>query len=172
MENIGFFRIEKGSPKVNTNIAGFAEDIGEAIQIAFPLETEDAMLHWGERKVPISYKYDLSVILEDVVGMLEWCKRSSSTSLDVDFGSDTFAAEWHLERQRDSLSITVLWRSVSGDHEEELNQYGPVLIQCSRFVNEWNAVLRVALSGVEGLALRIRDRSLLERVRKLMRDEE
>jgi hypothetical protein len=170
MTSIGLFGIETGSPKVNTNIAGFAEDICEAIQIAFPLETEDALLRWGKSEVPISYKYDLSVILEDVVDMLEWCKQPSTPSLDIDFGSDTFGAEWRLERRADSLSITATWRSVSGGHEDELNQLGPTIVSCARFVEEWIGLLGVALVAVEGLGLRIHEQSLLERVRTLVRD--
>jgi hypothetical protein len=47
------------------------EHIGDAIQTVFPMWTEDAYLVWNGVHVPISYKYTLSFLIQDVVTMLE-----------------------------------------------------------------------------------------------------
>jgi hypothetical protein len=41
---MGNFRIKPGTPAHCTVDGGLAEDLGDAIQVAFPLETEDTQL--------------------------------------------------------------------------------------------------------------------------------
>jgi len=72
------FHIEPGTPEHCTVDGGLARDLGDAIQAAFPLETEDAQLVWHRLSVPLSYKYDFSVIIEDIIAMLAYVPRKAN----------------------------------------------------------------------------------------------
>jgi hypothetical protein len=43
--------------------------LSDAAQTVFPLE-ERAFLNWNELTLPLSYKYDISLMLEDIVEMV------------------------------------------------------------------------------------------------------
>lgn len=162
------FRIDPGDPRPCCVAGGFADDLGDAIQIAFPLETADARVIWCGTSLPLSYKYDVSVIMEDVIGMLEWCHGRNAGRLQVNFGSDTFNADWALQLGTDSVVVTAQWNSVVGDCEKRLNESPLVMIGRSDFSDDWLRVVRRAVDGVDAARIRLADSSLLVRARRLL----
>ena len=65
------FLIQSGNPLWSPPDELAAEYLSEAIEAIFPMDTEDAVMIWGDESVSLSYKYDMSVIIEGALFMLE-----------------------------------------------------------------------------------------------------
>ncbi len=147
------FLIHPGNPVWQEPEFPVAEDLSEAIEAVFSMETEDAVMVWGNQAVPVSYKYDMSVIVEDVIFMLECLMRRNSGEETVFFSSDTFNSEWLMKWDDGRLFIDPAWNSVSGNRHGELNAVGATEVSVSHFVRQWTIVLEkiyeaVLMSGV------------------------
>lgn len=99
--------------------------------------------------------------------MLEECGRKKSGSVEVNFGSDTFNADWTLELGGNSTVVNAQWNSVVGDCEARLNESPSVLVRRDEFFEQWLGVLRRGVEGVEAAGIRLKDASLLSRARRL-----
>ena len=166
---MNFFEIKPGVPRPGEIAGGAADDLSDAVQTAFPLETDDAIVLWNGVAIPLSYKYDVSIILEDVIGMLESCRIGAARTIYVNFGSDTFNADWTVQLREDSVAVTAVWNSVVGDREAELNKCSTLVINRDDFTSQWLGVLCRAIEGVKAARIRIRDESLLVRAERLCR---
>ncbi|MDM8550337.1 hypothetical protein QUF72_09675 [Desulfobacterales bacterium HSG2] len=147
------FLIHPGNPAWTEPENPVAEDLSEAIEAVFPMETEDAVMMWGSQAVSVSYKYDMSVIVEDVIFMLEFLRRRNSGEETVFFSSDTFNAEWLVKWGDERLFIYPTWNSVAGNKCAELNALGAMKVSVSHFVGQWAMVLEkiheaILMSGV------------------------
>lgn len=137
------FLIQPGNPLWNPSDELAAEDLSEAIEAIFPMDTEDAMMIWGDASVSLSYKYDMSVIIEDVLFMLEALTTHHSGEETVFFSSDTFTAEWHLKWHGGVLFIHPVWKSVSGNKQAKLSELGVMEVSAHHFFRQWTAVRTV-----------------------------
>src|SRR5258705_95085 len=100
------FWIQAGNPRHFPILGKDVSDLSEAIEEIFPMETEDAIIVWNQSLIPISYKYDLSVMIDDVLPMLARLLDRTSGSDQVNFGSDTFQTDWSLNWTEGDLSIS------------------------------------------------------------------
>ncbi|WP_437780388.1 hypothetical protein [Sorangium sp. So ce1097] len=125
--------------------------VDEAIEAVFHRGTEDAFVVWRHVYIPLSYKYDVGAILQDVLQMVGELLAADSGEWQVDWPSNTFGARWHFAWAGERLVITASeWRSVVGDTEELLRRRSVLEIGKSEFVFEWKALLervRDALIG-------------------------
>jgi|GEM_PF-1975116 len=147
------FLIHPGNPAWQEPESPVAEDLAEAVEAVFSMETEDAVMVWGNQAVPVSYKYDMSVIAEDVIFMLECLRAENRGEETFFFSSDTFSSEWLMKWDDSRLFIDPTWNSVSENRHGELNAVGAAEVSVSHFVGQWTMVLEkiyeaVLMSGV------------------------
>jgi hypothetical protein len=126
------------------------ETIFGAIQQVFPMNTEDAVMSWNRILIKISYKYDLSQVIYDVLDLLEWVIAGHDGRRLVQWGSSTFFGVWNLSRRGDELEITAEWQVVVGDLEKELNARPTVVMSASAFLREWKRPLEIVMSALVG----------------------
>lgn len=112
-----------------------------AIERAYPLETEDAYLNWHGVRIALSYKYDISVIVEDVIEMLE-SLNAPTGELAIAWPSNTFRTDWVLRWSRAQLHCAATWECVAGGVETLLNQARPLEMPVRDFVAEWGELAR------------------------------
>lgn len=65
------FYIQANNPKVLKEYNAEDESIADAMETIFPLYTESAILVWNHISIPLSYKYDISYMMDDVLDLLE-----------------------------------------------------------------------------------------------------
>jgi hypothetical protein len=129
--------------------------LDEAIESSFPRETEDAILVWSNVYIPLSYKYDISTIIVDVLRMLEQLVTVSQGSWSVEWPSNTFAARWELSWQGEHLTVEASsWRSVVGDTEALLRARPRLELERTEFVREWKELLRTVAMALEAAGYR------------------
>jgi hypothetical protein len=160
-------KMQVSNPVIQIPDVKKVEDLSEAIEAIFPLATEDAILYWNWIPVRISYKYDLSVLITDLIFMLESLTTSDKGNYEVHFGSSSFRAQWKLSWKANVLTITSNWDSISGNYEDLLNKRNQLEVSRSQFLDEWKALLRKVIESVEQSGVEIEDKHEINALRKI-----
>lgn len=140
------FNLHPGAPTSIRVASEAPEDLSHAVELCFPMETVDAVLLWHGHQIRIGYKYDVSVILEPLVDMLEACLESSPEH--TFFGSDTLTADFRLSYRDEEVVISANWESTLGPPLSVLNQEPTVIIKKTRFLECWARLLSVTANAV------------------------
>jgi len=142
------FRIQASNPRALHQCDKEDVHIGDAMQTVFPMSTEDAYLVWNAIHVPISYKYTMSFLIQDVVVMLERMLGDSHGQLNIAWPSDDFAATWQMKWAGDDLDVRADWHSVVGGTEALLASRPTLAISKTAFAAEWKQVLGISLRAL------------------------
>ena len=147
MEKILDFKIEAGNPKNNSDFDKGDTKLSEAVYTIFPMETEDAVLSWGEANIPLSYRYDISTIIDDIIQMVFILRNNESGKWSVDWSSDTFAANWEFEWSEESLEIVAQWRE-EFNASDYLKEHNALRTEKERFLYEWGKITDMLLRNL------------------------
>ena len=66
-----YFAIQVCNPIIQVSLEKQVEYLEEAIETIFSEDTEDAYFLWNWIPIRVSYKYDLSIIIEDILILLD-----------------------------------------------------------------------------------------------------
>ncbi|MFF7999058.1 hypothetical protein [Streptomyces sp. NPDC007917] len=145
-----------------------ADDMADAVGQLYPLETEHAVLVWNRVPVLLEYRYDIPVLLDDLVPLLEGVQRREFSETRVYWGSDTFSAEWLIRRDGELLSIDSRWMAVSGGYESLLNDRSQLAVEINSFVAEWLKVLRRITNDLGAQSVYLEDDEIAVRANALL----
>ena len=162
------FFIQASSPAVVAEVDASEDDLREAIEDVFEFETEDAILNWNGVSVVVSYKYDISVMVDDLVDMLLAVQSTSVGSLVVTWPSNTFQATWHITWDERGLACTATWNSVSGGVEDVLSKTGDINLSRGAFLAEWKAPLERVVSALRRAGYSARELPRLEQIEQIL----
>ncbi|WP_141578035.1 hypothetical protein [Actinomadura sp. WMMA1423] len=160
------FWLQTGNPE--TLEVGSGEDMADATGQMYPMGTEDAILFWNRVPVRLEYRYDIPVLLDDLVSLLEEVQSPEFSQTEVYWGSDTFSAEWNIVRDGDSLRIDSRWNGVHGSYESLLNDRSQLTVRIDSFVAEWLKVLRRITSDLAIRHVRLEDDDIATRAETLL----
>ncbi len=135
------FHIQVSNPSVTEQVNEDDETIGEAIESIFPLDTEHAFISWNGIYIPVSYKYDLSLMYDDIVQMIEALLDSPDGELRIQWPSNTFAAVWNIKWAKGQMKLNAEWRQLLGSTERLLDGSEIVDMDVESFVAEWRPLL-------------------------------
>ncbi|PKW19531.1 hypothetical protein [Saccharopolyspora spinosa] len=161
------FAVQAGNP-ATLRPPDVAADMSDAIGEIYPLETEDAILIWNLVPIRLSYRYDLSVLVDDLVPLLEKVQEDEFTSGSTHWGSDTFSAEWKIVRTGQDLTITAKWLSTLGNYEELLNARAVVSTSLSTFVHELTKLLIRTSSDINAVGVELEDQDIFQRAEAII----
>lgn len=137
------FYWQASSPRFEAVLDPRIDTIGEAIETVFIFLTERALLNWNGCRVSLCYKYDLSVIIDDVLDMLEALIEPSG-QWTATWSSDTFNGQWKLVWDSEIVDLEADWDDVGGGALEGLKQVEKtVRITKQHFLCEWGRPLRI-----------------------------
>lgn len=142
------FSIQVGNPIVLLKPDVACEDLRDAIEEIFPMETEEALLVWSGIPILLSYKYDICILIDDLLPMLEILLRNRSGQYSICFPSNTFRVDWALQWQDGLLTIDSAWHEVNGD-KSLLNENSQLNIGLPSFLAEWKSLLQKIISSLE-----------------------
>ncbi len=142
------FYIQTGKPRPNKHAVAHVRSIGSAIFDTFEMHTEDACLVWDRIFVPLSYRYDLSVIINDILCIIKNLRKADSGAFHTYFPSDTFHCGWRFTWSGDDLRIEAIWDSLSGNLHDHDVLSAEIQVSRSCFIGEWVELLRVVRDGV------------------------
>lgn len=137
------FYIQLSNPRINAMNVKNEVGITEVIEDLFPLGTEGLIICWSGVRFSLSYKYDIPVIFDDIIRMVENISSSQNGMINVFWPSNTFSSDWCISWKSESIQCNTVWESVGGGVESVLNSVSS--LECGRnyFIGEWIAVLRM-----------------------------
>lgn len=143
------FCIQASCPKYTGLYDDSDYNLSTAIETAFFMMGEKAIMIWNNVYIPLCYKYDISYMMEDILNILENLRTIPKGELNVHWASDTFANIWEVKWDDEYVEIYSEWGSVLGHTEEMLRLKGPILISKESFANEWKRVLHNVIEGLK-----------------------
>lgn len=143
------FYIQTSNPFIvkETNIHD--SKISEAIESVFPMNTEELILFWNHVGIPISYKYDISYMIDDILMMLQNIKLKGKGELLIHWLPDTFRADWKLEWSGEKISINANWENLKGNLQKILVDSKRVELLKKEFISEWKMLLKILISALK-----------------------
>lgn len=144
------FIIQASCPRALTAHEPDDESLSDAIQTVFPLATERAILMWNRICVPLSYKYDISELADDILRLLESMLAGGRGALVVEWPSSSFAAKWTITWTDATTAIQAEWTSVSAGIESVLASRGHIEVPTREFLAEWRSLLVVVERALAG----------------------
>lgn len=137
------FAIQVGNPRVNMKVDDEDTKISEAIESIFLLDTEDLIMIWNNIRIPLSYKYDVSYMIDDILLMLKMLSSEEVGNLSIQWLPDVFRCNWNINWNKDEISIEAQWENIIGHLEELLNKYNRISMNTDDFIYEWKALLSI-----------------------------
>lgn len=142
------FYVQTGAPRPRKAIHSGRSEIDDAVFESFDMHTEDACIVWNRVYIPLSYKYDISVILRDILNIIVTLTASTSGAFVNRFPSDTFQCMWSFKWTADDLRIEAVWNGLNGSLENFEALSTEISVSRSCFIGEWLELLRVVRDGV------------------------
>ncbi|EAC8515263.1 hypothetical protein F0040_14890 [Listeria monocytogenes] len=142
------FFIQANTPQKTGVFESDDYDLSTAIETIFPMLTEDAILVWNHIYVPLSYKYDISCMMEDIIKMLNSIRLLFSGELEIRWPSNTFESKGHIKWADGVITVTSFWQTVVGDTVDLLNSKNKFTMETEKFMNEWKRLMGNVLEAL------------------------
>lgn len=143
------FVIQASSPSMLRELDDLDASLSDAVQAIFPLNTEALILRWNGVCVPLSYKYDFSMMIDDVVGLCSRLSSAGDGQMRIAWPSNTFQSVWDIKWSCRDVEVQAEWTTVVGHTEELLRARPAISIPREEFLAEWVAPLRLVARGLE-----------------------
>ena len=72
------FYIQASNPRISYTVMPEDETLSDAVESAFLSDSENAILVWNYVNVPLSYKYDISYMIDDILNLLSSGQKMES----------------------------------------------------------------------------------------------
>lgn len=148
MINLNFY-IQACNPKTQCIADCNDETLADAIESAFPLKTEDAILIWNHICIPLSYKYDISYMMDDILVLLNMLQSREKGELTIHWLPDTFRCDWTMKWNAERLDIQSQWGNIVGNLEMLLNEKSHISLKKEDFIKEWKSILKIVIAGLK-----------------------
>ena len=143
------FCIQASNPEFKEMKNPDDNSLAEAIESVFSMNTEYAIMMWEHICIPLSYKYDVSYMIDDVLKLLEMMQNEISGKTIVHWLPDTFRCDWQVEWAGGTVHIFSKWECTVGHLENLLNCHNYISLSVAEFISEWKKVLGIVINGLE-----------------------
>ena len=143
------FYIQASNPKFIKGINYENERLSDAVESIFPLNTENAILIWNYISVPLSYKYDISYMLDDIIDLLGVLQSQNCGKKTIHWLPDTFRCDWEVCWNDGTIEIQAHWECTVGHLEKILNEHGTISLSVKDFESEWKEIFYVVIKGLK-----------------------
>lgn len=137
------FIMQASSPTVSNTWDLNDKTISDAMQTIFPLMTENAFMVWNHNYIPLSYKNDLSIMVDDIILMVTNIHEKTGGAMTIDWPSNTFSSLWEISWDSETVSVLAQWNSVIGGIEGLLSINPRICLSRNDFLAEWKMLLDV-----------------------------
>ena len=148
MEIILDFKINACNPKHNSVFDKEDRRLSEAIYTIFPMDTEDAIVSWGDEDISLSYRYDIGTMIDDILEMLSAVQSNDTGTWSVAWPSNTFAGNWDFTWFENSLEIKAEWRE-EFEASDYLKRHDVLKIKKDKFLDEWRKITTTLLLNLK-----------------------
>ncbi len=135
------FKIQLNNPIVLITTLEEDTHIGMATETIFPMDTEDAFMIWNNISIPITYKYDVSIMLNDMIDIIKFMKDENKNKMSNHWASNTFVSEWFLTKNSGQVHIESNWGDTHGNLGSQLNENSELTLDANHFVAELKSMI-------------------------------
>lgn len=139
------------------------------MQTVFKME-DCSTLDWNGIEMPLSYKYDLSIMADDIVEMVLAIENAVLGTFEVAWPSSGFPYKWAIAWNASTVKILATAMPVPG--AEDLTGRESVQTSRSDFVAGWRDVLWIIFSCLEASGYKDTQLAGLKRLRLAARRPE
>lgn len=143
------FCIQASNPKALNQPNKTDDTLSSAIETAFPMMTEDAIMMWNNIPIPLSYKYDIAYMIEDIIDLLKALRKAKTGTLKISWLPDTFRSDWIIKWDYEKIIIETFWDNTVGNLTKLLNKIPKVSLNKCDFINEWKQLLATLINGLK-----------------------
>jgi len=129
------FAVQASNPRCLAVFDADDQSLSDAIQTVFPLEAEYALIVWNWVYIPLSYKYDVSMMAEDLIDLIESMFSNENGRRTIQWPSNTFMATWSIEWNSETTTVNAEWICVLGETEPILATKPTVVLQTADFIS-------------------------------------
>ena len=137
------FAIQVGDPRTNMKMNDEDIKISDSIESVFLTNTEDLIMIWNNIRIPLSYKYDVSYMIDDILLLLKKVSSEDVGSLFIQWLPDVFRCNWNISWNKSDVFIEAQWENITGSIEDLLNKYNRISMKKEDFICEWKALLNI-----------------------------
>ena len=116
-------------------------------------DSEDAYLNWNGVRIALNYKYDVSVIISDIVAMMDMLLEQPDGEGVIEWPSSSFRATWRMSWSKGQLSISADWETITGAIESKLRSVARLEAPLDDFIAEWAELVRFLGNRLDELEL-------------------
>ncbi|TJZ60057.1 hypothetical protein FAZ15_14325 [Sphingobacterium olei] len=142
-------KIQISNPEVLSLIEEEIINLEDAIESIFPLDTEYLILIWNNIFIPLTYKYDISLMVLDFIRILHFLKDDKGDKLEIHWASNTFVSIWKMKKINSSVNIKSEWETVNGGTQDLLNKVNENTLPVSDFEKEIKKILFFLKNSLE-----------------------
>jgi hypothetical protein len=117
------------------------KNMDEAIESIFPLHNEYAFIIWNHIFIPLTYKYDVSIMINDIIHLMTTMRVKQAGKEDINWASDTFSSSWAIHFDLDKVRIKATWYDVLGKVTDLLQASNEIEVPRQEFVEKWMDLL-------------------------------
>lgn len=143
------FYIQTSNPYIVNETNVHDNKLSEVIESVFPMDTEELILFWNHVGIPLSYKYDISYMIDDILMILQHLQLEKKGELLIHWLPDTFRADWKLEWIGEMISIYANWENLKGNLQKVLVHSKKVELLKKDFICEWKMLLKILISALK-----------------------
>ena len=88
-----YFCIQVGDPYLSNEKNEEDRSLSDAIESAFILNTENCIMMWNHICIPLSYKYDISYMIDDILKLLLLLQEKDFGKTKIEWLPDTFRCD-------------------------------------------------------------------------------
>lgn len=137
------FIIQSSNPRTETACDHDDASLSDAIQTVFPMDTERMLMVWNGIYVPLGYKYDISLMVDDILDLCGDMIAAKEGHRRVCWPSNSFAAVWDIRWGSDMVTVESQWNRVVGGTEAMLAARSCIFIPQRDFLAEWKLPLEI-----------------------------
>lgn len=142
------FYIQASNPDMIRECDPADESLSDALQAVFASNTERLIMIWNGIFIPLSYKYDISLMVDDILVLCSEMLAAESGSQRIGWPSSTFTVVWDVEWSGATVSVNGLWNCVIGGTEAQLARKPGILMPRVEFLSEWKRPLEIVLNAL------------------------
>lgn len=142
------FYIQASNPRILHGAESDDKCLSDAIESVFVSNTENVILVWNYISIPLSYKYDISYMIEDILNLLSTIQKTEKGKMEIHWLPDTFRCNWLVTWKDGQLQIESKWECTVGHLEGLLNEKPNITLPIKVFINEWKEVLSNVIKGL------------------------
>jgi hypothetical protein len=87
------------------------------------------------------YKYDLSVMIKDIIHLLNVLRVKQEGKENINWLSNTFSSSWAIEFDLSKVKINASWHNVLGKVTDLLNASNNIEVSRQEFIEKWMNLL-------------------------------